>query len=107
MERRQYQSFFLVDQHASPTNRRWFDIRARRPKTEGRRRGEEVGYEDFVPVEPHDCGFRLFVGIADLDMHEETVELRFEQRIGALLLYRFCVAMTMKRQAADSFCRRR
>ncbi|MBB3589684.1 hypothetical protein FHX08_000028 [Rhizobium sp. BK529] len=49
----------------------------------------------------------MFVGIADLDMHEETVELRFEQRIGALLLYRFCVAMTMKRQAADSFCRRR
>jgi hypothetical protein len=38
--------------------------------------------------EAHDVAFRFLVGVADLDMHQEAVELRLRQGIGALLLDR-------------------
>ena len=45
----------------------------------------------------HDLAFRCFVGIADIDLQQEAVELRFGQRIGAFLFERVLRRQHMER----------
>ena len=48
-------------------------------------------------VDDQHAPFRFDVGIADIDLQQETVELRFGQRIGAFLLQRILRGQHMER----------
>ena len=82
----------LLDDGEHVIDQRFFDrdARARRPEAAGRRRparpdrrhsGRRTGVAD-------DLAFAGGVGIADAQAHQEAVELRFGQRIGAVVLHR-------------------